>query len=163
MERGSDKPPFFDGSNYPIGRFACPLISRGSIDLSGRYAKILLLLCSNHMPVPLHNKGIGTMQIVELVVCFSRVFLFKSSRESPIVRLLMRSGWGFKASTKELFRSKIDSLRCTSMSTRTSLSLMASPLMPCFLSLRPLSTRYEQTRHSYLKMIMRGHLSFYMP
>jgi hypothetical protein len=76
MERDSSKPPFFDGTNYLVGRSACPRIFRGPIGLPGRFARILLTLCLNLVPVPLKNKRIGTTQIVELVVFFSQVFLF---------------------------------------------------------------------------------------
>jgi hypothetical protein len=45
--------------------------SEGSIDLFGRFARILLTLCLNLIPVPLKNKRIDITQIVELVVFFS--------------------------------------------------------------------------------------------
>jgi hypothetical protein len=52
---------------------------------------MLLTLCLLLLPVSLKIKRISTTQIVELVLFFSRVFLFRSLRESPIVRLLERS------------------------------------------------------------------------
>ena len=87
MERGSGKPPFFDGTNYPYWKIRMSVHLHGSIGLSGRFARILLTLCLNLVPVPLKNKRTGTTQIVELAVFFSQVFFFRSSRESPIVRL----------------------------------------------------------------------------
>jgi hypothetical protein len=53
--------------------------------------RVLLTLCLNLMLVPLRSRRIGTTQIVELAVFFSRVFHL-SSRESLIVLPLERSG-----------------------------------------------------------------------
>jgi hypothetical protein len=44
--------------------------------------RILLTLCLNLVLVPLRSRRIGTTQIVELVVFFSRVFHSLSSRVS---------------------------------------------------------------------------------
>jgi hypothetical protein len=49
-------------------------------------------LCLNPMLVSHKIKKIGTMLIAELAQFFSQVFRFKSSRDSPIVLLLERSG-----------------------------------------------------------------------
>jgi hypothetical protein len=115
------------------------------------------------MLTTLKIKLINTTQIARLTVFSFRVFCFLSLRESPIVRLLERSGWGFRAITRKPHRSKLYSLRHTSESMRTSLSWMGSLSMPCSLAFRRLWTRYGQTSRSYLMMIMRGHLSYYMP
>jgi hypothetical protein len=53
---------------------------------------MLPALCLNPMLVSRKIKKIGTTLIAELVQFFSRVFHFKSSRESPIVLSLRRFG-----------------------------------------------------------------------
>jgi hypothetical protein len=52
---------------------------------------MLLTLCLNPVLMSCKIKKIGTTLIAELVQFFSRVFLFRSSKESPIVLLLKRS------------------------------------------------------------------------
>jgi hypothetical protein len=49
-------------------------------------------LCLNPVLVSRKIKKIDTTLIAELAQFFSRVFLFRSSKESPIVLLLGRSG-----------------------------------------------------------------------
>jgi hypothetical protein len=53
---------------------------------------MLLTLCLNPMLVSRKIKKIGTTLIAELTQFFSRVFLFRSLKESSIVLLLGRSG-----------------------------------------------------------------------
>jgi hypothetical protein len=53
---------------------------------------MLLTMCLNPMLVSRKIKKINTTLIAELAQFFSRVFLFRSSKESPIVLLLERSG-----------------------------------------------------------------------
>jgi hypothetical protein len=114
----------------PIRRSACPHISRGLIGLFGRFVRMLPTLCLNPVLVSCKIKKIGTTLIAELMLFFSRVFRFRSSRESLIILLLERSGWGFRAITRGPHRSKPDSTRHTRGSTRTSPSLMMSPSIP---------------------------------
>jgi hypothetical protein len=52
---------------------------------------MLSMLCLNPVLVSRKIKKISTTLIVELAQFFSRVFRFKSSRESPIVLPLRRS------------------------------------------------------------------------
>jgi hypothetical protein len=79
----------------PIGRSACLRISKGLISLFRRFMRMLPTLCLNPVLVSCKIKKISTTLIAELAQFFSRVFRFKSSRESSIVLPLGRSGWGF--------------------------------------------------------------------
>jgi hypothetical protein len=53
---------------------------------------MLPTLCLNPVLMSRKIKKIGTTLIAELAQFFSRVFRFRSSKESPIVLLLARSG-----------------------------------------------------------------------
>jgi hypothetical protein len=53
---------------------------------------MLLTLCLNPILVSRKIKKIGTTLIAELAQFFFRVFRFQSSRESPIILPLERSG-----------------------------------------------------------------------
>jgi hypothetical protein len=127
----------------------------------GRFARILTIRCLLLMSI--RSRLTNTTQIAMLIVFSFWVFRFLSLRESMIILLLERSGWGFIAITRESHRSKPDSLRRTSMSMRTSLSWMKSLSMPCFLVFSWLWSRCGQTSHNYLMMIMRGLSSYYTP
>ena len=76
----------------PIGKYACLPISRVLIGLFGKFARMLLSLCLNPVLEPRKIKKIGTTQIAEQDLFFSRVFRFLSSSVSLIVLLLERSG-----------------------------------------------------------------------
>jgi hypothetical protein len=145
----------------PIEKFACRRIYKGLIRKFGRFVRMQIMLCLKL--ALLRIRLISTTLIAKLAMFFSRVFRFLSLRESPIVRLLERSRWDFRAIMREPHRSKLDSLRHTSKSMRTSLSWMESLSIPCSLGFIRLWTRCGQTSRNYLMMIMRGHSSYYMP
>ena len=92
MECGSGKPPFFDGTNYPYWKIHMSAHHQGIDWLVWEFPRMILSLCLNPVLEPRKIKMIGTTQIAEQDLFFSRVFCFLSSSVSLIVLLLERSG-----------------------------------------------------------------------
>jgi hypothetical protein len=92
MERGSGKPPFFDGTNYPYWKICMSAHLQGIDWLVWEICEDATYVVLEPMLVSCKIKEIDTTLIAELAQFFSRVFLFRSSKESLIVLLLERSG-----------------------------------------------------------------------
>jgi tRNA(Ile)-lysidine synthase TilS/MesJ len=152
IERGSGKPPFFDGINYLYWKIRMLAHLQG-IDWKVweicENANYIVLDARNTLDqIDQHN-----INSMACSVLFSSLLLSKFERVSDCT------------TTREIW-VRLQNYHKGTAQVKTRLFEMykqESPSIPCSLTFRWLWTRYEQTSRSYLMMIIRGHSSNYMP